>query len=89
MARSRWACTTKKLVDVPTSNLLCSASSCCLAARAQIGGFDPLEDALELDRGVGHLRGNLQFELPDLAWICRVCTRARAYAASAGLWPSG
>ena len=27
--KSRCACTTKKLVVMPTSNLLCSASSCC------------------------------------------------------------
>jgi hypothetical protein len=41
--RSRWNCTTWKLVDMPTLNLLFSASSCCCArSRAGLCGLHAL-----------------------------------------------
>ena len=65
--RSRCAWTTKKLVDRPTSNLLCLGLEPPLRQLAGgAGGVDALLVALDVQRGVGDLGGDLQLEGADL-----------------------
>ncbi len=66
-SRSRWACTTKKLVDMPTSNLLCSFSRRFSdSSRAAREASHAPQRALHLQRRVGHLGRHRQFERPNL-----------------------